>query len=214
MAQPTREEMEAYLRAAAVARGLDPDFWAKVVEGESRWNPAARARTSKEDSGGLLQLNTKNGLGVEALKRGINPHDPEQWQQQIDFGLDEGKKSYKPWTVARQLKGEATPGIPTNPVARGATANTAAPAADTLTLPRTEVEKLISQTTDPWADMLAEREKERQAQQQAQAPVAPPPQPPAPPVPVPAAPPVDYSALLMPRLRRGLLAEQGYGLLA
>ena len=76
---------------------------------------------------------------------------------------------------------------------------------------------MISQPSDPWADMLAEREKEQQAQQLAQAvqqaQVAPPPQPPAP-EPVPAAPPVDYSALLMPRLRRGLLADTGYGLLA
>ena len=222
MAKPTREEMEARLRQLAIERRLDPDFWAKVVEGESGWNPAARARTSKEDSGGLLQLNTKGGVGTEALKAGINPHDPEQWEANLAFGLDHAAKhGHRAWTVARQLKGEKTPGIPTNPVARGATkSNNNVAAADSgiptvTTLPTTG---LAGQTSDPWADMLAEREKEQRAQQlaaqAAQAAVAPPPQPSAPPPPMPAAPPIDYSALLMPRLRRGLLAEQGYGLLA
>ncbi len=75
---------------------------------------------------------------------------------------------------------------------------------------------LLGPAPDPFAAALAEREKEQQAQQLAQAvqqaKVAPPPSSP-PPEPVPAAPPVDYSSLLMPRLRRGLLADPGYGLL-
>ena len=104
---PTRAEMEARARQMAAERGLDPDFWAKVIEGESSWNPAARARTSREDSGGLLQLNTKKGVGVEALRAGINPHDPNQWEQQLAFGFDWAKKhGHRDWTVARKLKGE------------------------------------------------------------------------------------------------------------
>src|SRR3954468_20164402 len=117
----TRAEIEAYIRQAAVARGLDPDFAVKVAQGESRLNPSARLTTAKEDSKGIWQLNTKNGLGVEALKRGIDPGDPNQWQQQTDFALDQAKKSWRPWTVARQLQGEATPG-------RGSKVADAAPA--------------------------------------------------------------------------------------
>src|SRR3954468_7643117 len=106
----TRAEIEAYIRQAAVARGLDPDFAVKVAQGESRLNPSARLTTAKEDSKGIWQLNTKNGLGVEALKRGIDPGDPNQWQQQTDFALDQAKKSWRPWTVARNLMaGRQTP---------------------------------------------------------------------------------------------------------
>ena len=171
MAKPTREEMEARLRQLAIERRLDPDFWAKVVEGESGWNPGARARTSKEDSGGLLQLNTKGGVGVEALKAGINPHDPEQWEENLRFGLDHAAKhGHRAWTVARQLKGEPTPGIPTNRVAKGVATqsnnNVAARQRHSDRCRRCPPSRLIGQTSDPWAEMLAEREKEQQAQQQ------------------------------------------------
>jgi len=74
----TREEMEARVRQLAAERGLDPNRWAKIVQGESSWNPSARLTTNREDSGGLFQLNTKNGVGVDALKAGIDPHDPAQ----------------------------------------------------------------------------------------------------------------------------------------
>jgi hypothetical protein len=224
----TRAEMEAYVREGARRRGLDPDFWAKVVQGESGWNPSARARTSKEDSGGLFQLNTRNGLGVEALRRGIDPHDPNQWQQQSDFALDEARKSHRPWTVARQLKGEATPGIPTNSVARGAAPATAAPTQQPTaipTLPEDPARGILANMPDPWK-VMADSRKERQAEldtQQARETVAaaqasmqqqPPPQAPVNPTPpVPAAPPVNYVSLLLPRLRRGLLASDEGGLL-
>src|SRR4051812_4608454 len=106
----TRAEIEAYIRQAAVARGLDPDFAVKVAKGESGLNPSARLNTAREDSKGIWQLNTKNGLGVEALRRGIDPGDPEQWRAQTDFALDQAKQSWRPWTVARNLMaGRETP---------------------------------------------------------------------------------------------------------
>jgi hypothetical protein len=213
--------MEARLRQLAAERGLDPNFWAKVVEGESRWNPAARARTPKEDSGGLLQLNTKNGVGVAALKAGINPHDPTQWEQQLAFGLDHAKKhGHRDWTVARQLKGERTPGIPVNPVARSVAAQPAAKPTATAAeqkpqYPDSPLVHYGPPTPDPFQQLANER-KEKQAQQaiaQLQAQIAdrPPPEPAPPPQPM--LPPVDYSTLLLPRLRRGLLADQSLGLL-
>ena len=205
-----RAEIEAYIRRAAAARGLDPDFAVRVAKGESGLNPKARLNTAKEDSKGVWQLNTKNGLGVEALKRGIDPGNPETWREQTDFALDQAKQSWRPWTVARNLQaGRATP--------TKAPAPSADPGLPNVTqLPTTG---LLGPAPDPFAAALAEREKEQQAQQQLaqaveQAKVAPPPPQPAPPEPVPAAPPVDYSSLLMPRLRRGLLADTGYGLLA
>src|SRR4051812_40774429 len=115
----TRQEMEARIRQLAAERGLDPDRWVKIIEGESRWNPAARALTNKEDSRGLFQLNLKGGLGAEAVKRGISLA-PENWEQQGVFALDYAKKhGDHAWTVARQLDGKPTPGIPTNSVVRG-----------------------------------------------------------------------------------------------
>jgi hypothetical protein len=210
---PTRAEMEAYVREGARRRAMDPDFWAKVVEGESGWNPRARARTSREDSGGLLQLNTKNGLGVEALRRGINPHDPTQWKQQVDFGLDEGKKSHRPWTVARQLKGERTPGIPINPVARGSSKPAVAPSTAALpNSPLPDVGPPPTPPVDPYKlilDAAKERQDKQEKEQLVQAAAAAAPQP-APPAPAPVAPPpppVDYAGLLLPRIKRGLLAD-------
>jgi uncharacterized protein (TIGR02594 family) len=126
------------------------------------------------------------------------------------------------WTElpASRLLGYRTAGDGTqvaSNLAPGAPSPAAAADTSIPTLPKGDpVTGLISQTSDPWAEMMADREKEQQAQQQQQqqAQVAPPPAAPAPVEPTPAAPPVDYSALLMPRLRRGLLADQGYGLLA
>ena len=80
----------------AIERGLDPDFWAKVIAGESRWNPGARSTNPKEDSGGLLQLNTKRGVGVEALKAGIDPHDPTAMGAAARLRVRLGEEAWAP----------------------------------------------------------------------------------------------------------------------
>ena len=71
---------------------------------------------------------------------------------------------------------------------------------------------------NPWAKLADERkEQQQQAQiQQLQQQVSAPPEPAPQPVPQPAAPPVDFAALMFPRIRRGLLSddsEYGMGLL-
>jgi soluble lytic murein transglycosylase-like protein len=214
----TRAEIEAYIRAAAKARGLDPDFAVAVAKGESGLNPAARLTTKREDSGGVFQLNTKNGLGVEALRAGIDPHDPAQWQRQTDFALDQAKKSWRPWTVARQLQGERVPGAASAASPQG-TPQPATPQPDITVKkgPEQPINAGILAAVDPFVQ-LANQRKEQQTQRDLaqtralaeQALNQPPPQAPPPVTPVP---PVDYATLLMPRIRRGLLADQGFGLL-
>ena len=216
--------MEERIRQLAIERGHDPNFVAKVIKGESAWNPAARLTTKKEDSGGLFQLNTKNGLGVEALKRGINPHDPTQWEQQAIFALDEAKKSWRPWTVARQLQGERVPGAASAASPQGLPRQSFTPAAQPSEGPRPAADQYRESplnrpgflaAVDPFVKLANER-KEQQTQQAlatAQQALANQPQPAPSPAPVAPLPPVDYSTLLMPRLRRGLLADQSLGLL-
>ena len=206
----TRAEMEARIRQLATERGLDPNFVARVIQGESGWNPAARARTRKEDSGGLFQLNTKNGLGVEALKRGINPHDPRQWEQQAVFALDQVKKGgWRPWTVARKLMND--PSLQTPPARPGSMSVAQNTPMEQATLP---TGGMLSSIYSPFEKLAAEQKEQQQQaqiqqlQQQASLPPAPVPQP----APEPAAPPADFAALLMPRIRRGLLSEPGSSL--
>ena len=53
---------------------------------------------------GDFQLNTRNGMGVDALKAGIDPRDPKQWQAADRFALDQMKSGgLSPW------KGDPTP---------------------------------------------------------------------------------------------------------
>ena len=218
---PTRQEMEARARQMAAERGLDPDFWAKVIEGESGWNPAARARTAREDSGGLLQLNTKRGVGVEALKAGINPHDPTQWEQTARLRVRLGEEARAPRldggapaqgrearlafpsTASRAVRS------PRRPQAAAAQPTAAAPG-PTSPLPDVAAPDrgiLSAALIKVTADAAKEKEQQRMAQV-AEATAPPPPQPA--PAPAPMAPPpmpVDYAGLLLPRIKRGLLAD-------
>src|SRR4051794_5627045 len=210
----TRAEMEARIRQLAAERGLDPERWAKNVQGESSWNPAARLTTKREDSGGLFQLNTKNGVGVEALKAGINPHDPNQWEQQAAFALDYAKKhGDRAWTAARNLDKR-------NPVAPSPTRRPdGAPGPrDPTVAPAAPQQGTLASIYEPF-QKLATEQKEQQVQQQlatalAQVASQPPSETPQPPPPAPAALPPDFAALMFPRIRRGLLGNDSYGLLS
>jgi len=98
---PTRQEIIEYITNAAERRGIDPNVALRVIKGESSFNPAAKLVTPREASYGLTQLNIKNGLGVDALRKGIDPRDPSQWQQHVDFSLDQVKKGgWTPWSAA------------------------------------------------------------------------------------------------------------------
>lgn len=213
----TRAEMEARIRQMAAERGLDPDRWAKIVAGESSWNPAARLTTAKEDSGGLMQLNTKNGVGVEALKAGINPHDPAQWEQQAAFGLDYAKKhGDRAWTAARNLDKKRNPAVQSSATTRRPD-GAPGPRDATPAKPAEPQQGTLASIYEPFVK-LATEQKEQQVQQQlaaAQALAAdrPPIEQPQAPPPAPVALSPDFAALMFPRIRRGLLGDDSYGLL-
>jgi hypothetical protein len=98
---PTRQEVINYIIQSAQARGIDPRVSLRVFQGESSFNPSAKLVTPREASYGVTQLNIKNGLGVDALRRGIDPRDPSQWKETIDFSHDQVKRGgWTPWSAA------------------------------------------------------------------------------------------------------------------
>ena len=112
-AAPTPQEVRAYYRDSAVRRGIDPDVMERVVLSEGGWDNVVRqsdyrnAQGVREQSYGPLQLFMGGGLGNEALARGIDPRDPNQWKQVADFGLE--KAAMVGWdTVERAPKGRAS----------------------------------------------------------------------------------------------------------
>jgi hypothetical protein len=94
-------EVERYLRAAALKRGMDPDAIVRVAKTEGGLSdPFQQSNVVKngrrERSYGPLQLYIDGGLGNEAIKAGIDPRT--NWQGGIDFGLDHAaKKGWGEW---------------------------------------------------------------------------------------------------------------------
>lgn len=85
--------IEAYIRQAAILRGIDPDTAVRVARAEGGLdNPVRQSDVVKggrrEQSYGPFQLLMQGGLGEKALNAGIDPRDPNQWQQGVDFALD------------------------------------------------------------------------------------------------------------------------------
>lgn len=98
-------EIEAYIRQAAAARGIDPDIAVRVARSEGGLNdpfrrgegPAPRSQAAgmgdTESSFGPMQLyisGNNAGLGDRALAAGIDPRT--NWKGGIDFGLDEAAR--------------------------------------------------------------------------------------------------------------------------
>lgn len=99
-----RADVRAYVRAAALARGIDPNVAERVINQESGFNPYRNNLTAREKSYGVMQLNTQGGLGNVALGKGIDPRDPSQWRKHIDFGLDVVKRDgWRQWYGARDV---------------------------------------------------------------------------------------------------------------
>lgn len=103
MAVPTREQVIEYIKDAASKRGIDPDVAVAVAMSEglnSRSGPAGAFASDivtkggkKEASYGAYQLYTGGGLGNAFQKAtGLNPADPANWAQTIDFALDAAAK--------------------------------------------------------------------------------------------------------------------------
>jgi hypothetical protein len=102
-------EIEQYIRAAAIQRGIDPDIAVRVAKSEGGVSDPVRQSDFvkngvREPSYGPFQLYMGGGLGNDALKAGIDPRDPGQWQQGVDFALDQAKKlGWSPWYGAAKV---------------------------------------------------------------------------------------------------------------
>lgn len=116
---PANPEIAAYIRDAAIKRGIDPAVALKVAGAEALnvFDPSQPDRGGDEGSSfGPFQLHYKGfsksmpnpGLGDEfTAKTGLHARDPSTWRQQVDFALDTAKQDG--W---RQWMGAANTGIP------------------------------------------------------------------------------------------------------
>ena len=89
---------EQFIRDYARKIGINPDQAVAIAraEGLNAWsksNPNAGSYVDRTRgvpwSFGDFQLNTRNGMGVDAIKAGIDPKDPNQWQAADKFALDQ-----------------------------------------------------------------------------------------------------------------------------
>lgn len=121
-------EQEAYIRAAALKRGIDPDVAVAVarseglnknVIGPGQQSAVVNGKGQREDSWGPFQLFMGGGLGNKFQKdTGNSPRDPSTWKQQVDFSLDEALKGgWGPW---HGWKGLPRAGLPAPGGAAGA----------------------------------------------------------------------------------------------
>jgi hypothetical protein len=109
-------EVVAYIRAAAVKRGIDPDKAVAVAasEGLHNWDP------NKPDHGGdsgtsfgpwqfhfksNIPGQTSAGMGDDLLReKGIDARDPKNWRAETDYALDHAKKlGWGAWHGAQRI---------------------------------------------------------------------------------------------------------------
>jgi hypothetical protein len=105
----TRNEVEDYIRQAAIARGIDPETALKVYrsEGAGAWQSLSRKGGMREPSYGPFQL-LKGGPGTGfpmglGNKAPFDVTDPGTWRQNIDFALNQAVQGgWGPWMGARK----------------------------------------------------------------------------------------------------------------
>lgn len=103
------KQVEAYIRRAALARGIDPDIAVRVAKSEGLargvWQSNVVKDGKREPSYGPFQLFTGGGLGNEfKRKTGLDPSDPSTVFQGVDFALDAAKSSgWTPWYGAAKV---------------------------------------------------------------------------------------------------------------
>lgn len=116
-----------FIQDYAKSIGLDPNTALGVAnaEGLKAWsasNPNAASTVDVENgkpfSFGDFQLNVRNGMGNQAIAKGIDPRDPNQWQAADRFALDQMKAGgLDPWKGDAYVKalqsGQAPPAIGT-----------------------------------------------------------------------------------------------------
>lgn len=118
------DEQEAYIRAAAAQRGIDPDTAVKVARSEGLG--ASSYAGDSNSSFGPFQLhyggvapggNSSPGLGDAFTKAtGLDARDPSTWKQQTDFALDNAAQGgWGPWHGAAAVGIAPTQGITGQP---------------------------------------------------------------------------------------------------
>lgn len=91
-------EREAFIRAEAAKRGINPNVAMAVAKSEGFYNfqstvPNARGPNGREDSWGAFQLYMGGGLGNEFQKAtGLDPRDPANEKAGIQFALDRARQ--------------------------------------------------------------------------------------------------------------------------
>ena len=107
-----RDSLVAYIRQAAISRGMDPDIAVRVAESEGLnanpeegWQSNVVKDGKRERSYGPFQLYVDGGLGnVFKQRTGLDPSDPTTVTQQIDFALDEANRGgWGPWYGAKRV---------------------------------------------------------------------------------------------------------------
>ena len=92
---------EAFIRDYAAKIGINPDQAVAIAKAEglnsTGFRSANQASTVDVSGGqpfsfGDFQLNVKGGMGADALKAGIDPSDPKQWQAADQYALDQMKQ--------------------------------------------------------------------------------------------------------------------------
>jgi hypothetical protein len=118
-------DIEAYIRQAAAARGIDPDIAVRVAKSEGGLkDPTRQSLVTKggvrEPSYGPFQLLVGGGdtgfpagMGNDFVaKYGMHPSDPNAWQKGIDFALDNAaNKGWGAWYGAAKVGVDRFDGI-------------------------------------------------------------------------------------------------------
>jgi hypothetical protein len=111
MARSQNQELVNYIRASAIARGIDPEVALRVARSEGGLNdpfrhaegPRPRSQLKslgdRENAHGPFQLyisGTGAGLGDRAIAAGVDPR--KDWRAGVDFALDEvARKGWSQW---------------------------------------------------------------------------------------------------------------------
>ena len=113
----------AYIREAAVKRGINPDIAVQVAMSEGLkanpadgWQSNVMRNGKREESYGPFQLYMGGGLGNEFQKAtGLDPRNPGTVNSQIDFALDKARQGgWGPWNGAKAIGLDQWAGIDRN----------------------------------------------------------------------------------------------------
>lgn len=102
-------DVSAYIREAAIRRGIDPDIALRVARSEGLapgvWQSNYYKDGRRETSYGPFQLLVGGGLGDKFIEQtGLDPRDESTVFKQVDFALDQAAKGgWSPWYGAAKV---------------------------------------------------------------------------------------------------------------